>query len=394
VLLAALAVNYLSSGLYFYYLAGVPPGEIWSHANYAASSPHVKDYVVIVAMAKSEGQFLKEWVAHHKWIGVDHIVLYDDTPKGEKGAALPLLQEYVDTGFVEVHDATKWDDRSFLFNSDITVEQRVYSAWEQQFYFDKQQKMQIETWRRYQRMASPDHHIWLAQVDLDEMYNPKKGSLRELLQRVRMEGARSVRVTKLEFGPTGHLNPPEGDLRRNYILREAVGSKHTGLALVSAITGMASGCPHVFVTNSLILDLMRGSHECNNWHGEDYPGQIRYGVYYARKEELAMNHYQTKSMAECYERASLPHPDGKKIKRHCTDPKYNVCDDSILRHEFVDESPNLRLKKALKSDRTSKDTGPFVSRCSTERFRDELLEKAEELRLRVDERNVTVPRSE
>jgi len=375
-------IHNLSSGLYLFYLTGIAPGEMRSHADYSATNPMVADYIVLVSMGKKEGLVLREWVSHHKSIGVDHIVFYDDTPKGEDGGALPLLQDYVNSGFLEVHDATHWDNRSFIFSSDITFPQREYHEFEQQFFYDKQQKMQIDTWRRYQKELNPKRHIWLAQVDVDEMYNPPRNeSLKDLLQRVRVQGARSVRAVKLEFGPNGHTDPPYGDLRLNYILREDVGSKHTGLALVSAITGMASGCPHVYVTNSFIADLFRGSHECNDWHGEKYPGKIRYGVYYARKEELTMNHYQTKSYKECYHRSSIPHPDGRQISRHCTDPKYNVCDDTIQRYVHPGDSIFLGNQH-------------FLSRCANSAYRETVLAKAEAVRQLMIDRHAKHTQSE
>jgi len=254
---------------------------------------------------------------------------------------LPLLQDYVDDGFVEIHDATKWDDRSFIFATDYSVKQGSMStSILEHLTYDKQQKMQIDMWRRYHDDRNSSRHIWIAQLDVDEYYNPKErgkgGShgIKTVLRSARMKGAKSVRAAKVEFGPSGNLYP-QPTIRDSYLIREKIYERHTGFALAWAITGMAPGCPHVYITNSFLADVTRGSHECNNWFGDKYGGEVRYEVYYSPPTELSVHHYNTKSILECYQRSEIPHPDGKVVGRHCLGYKYKVCDDSILR--FLEE---------------------------------------------------------
>jgi len=208
-----------------------------------------------------------------------------------------------------------------------------------QFFFDKQQKMQIDEWHRFKAELNSNRHIWIGNVDIDEFYNPKQNkTLKQILKQARLNHARSVKVGKLEFGPNGHeMEPKQGQVRTNYLLREHTADKATGFALVSAITGMGSRCVHVYVTNSIILDAIRGSHECNNWYGEEFGGQVKYGVYYSPADELGLNHYQTKSVDECLKREARPKPDGHVVSRHCLDPKYNLCDDTILKYLSKEE---------------------------------------------------------
>jgi len=365
-------VPVISSGLYFYFILGVAPGElplISQHPPY--NSETAGDFVIVVAMARNEYTYLEEWVDHQKRVGVDLVVFYDDTPKQNSykmNEVYERLKPYIDSGFLEIHDATKWDNKSFILNSEFSIDQeKDYKSYVQPFLYDKQQKMMIETWKRFLHQQNSYHHIWLGQVDIDEMYNPKRIELKSLLKKARTMGGRSVRVVKQEFGPSGHVTKPEGPLRANYLFREEVGEKHTGLALVSAITGMPSGCPHVYLTNSFLLDVIRGTHECNNWHGEDYPNEVRTGVFYAAKEDFVMNHYQTKSYQECLARAAVPHPDGKVVRRHCGSKKYRVCDADILR--FVSSST---LTKPLMNRNSS-----F---CSVPTLRNKLEHEAEEAR--------------
>jgi len=211
----------------------------------------------------------------------------------------------------------------------------------QHLFYDKQQKMQVDMWRRFHDDRNSSRHVWIAQLDVDEFYNPREGAGKEgtddiktVLRSARMQGAKSVRAAKVEFGPSGNLYP-QPTIRDSYLVREASYERHTGFALAWAITGMAPGCPHVYITNSFLFDVARGSHECNNWFGDKYGGEVRYEVYYSPPTELAVHHYNTKSILECYERSEIPHPDGKIVGRHCLGYKYKVCDDSILR--FLDK---------------------------------------------------------
>jgi hypothetical protein len=67
-------------------------------------------------------------------------------------------------------------------------------------------------------------------------------------------------------------------MRDNETLTEA---KHSGFALVSAITGMGGGCTHIFEINSLLVNLLLGRHECNDYRRAD-AGKVVRGVWYVK----------------------------------------------------------------------------------------------------------------
>lgn len=52
----------------------------------------------IVAIAKDEGKYIKEWVAYHKSVGVDKIYLYDN---GSSDNTESEIAEYIKSGFVK-----------------------------------------------------------------------------------------------------------------------------------------------------------------------------------------------------------------------------------------------------------------------------------------------------
>jgi len=192
-----LLFNMSSSWLYFYHITGIAPGKIrpysWMYGpSYTDPNPKIEDYVVVVSMAMNETNNIVEWIEHHKSIGVDLIILYDDTPRNPQtqqwhNVKKNNLTQYVESGFLEIHDATKWDNKSFVLSSDYSIEQRNYKKYSQPFFFDKQQKMQIQMWRRFSHEVVSNRHVWLAQVDIDEMYNPISTDLKHLLRRVRIQ---------------------------------------------------------------------------------------------------------------------------------------------------------------------------------------------------------------
>lgn len=55
--------------------------------------------LVLSAIIKDEDEYLLEWVSYHKIIGVDHVILYDNS---EKSKVSEILSKFINVGFVEV----------------------------------------------------------------------------------------------------------------------------------------------------------------------------------------------------------------------------------------------------------------------------------------------------
>ena len=89
-------------------------------------------------------------------------MFYDDDDE-----ALPFLQAYVDSGFIELRSATHMDNRSFIFATDLSVRQGSKAEMFTLVY-DKQQKMQLDAWRRFRKSNNPKRHVWIGQLDVDE----------------------------------------------------------------------------------------------------------------------------------------------------------------------------------------------------------------------------------
>lgn len=59
---------------------------------------HFEQELAIVAIAKNEGRYIKQWLAYHKAVGISKIYLYDNDSEDELEN---IVKPYIDIGFVE-----------------------------------------------------------------------------------------------------------------------------------------------------------------------------------------------------------------------------------------------------------------------------------------------------
>ena len=74
--------------------------------------------IAICAIIRNENLYLREWVEHHKHMGFDHIILYDNNnPDGEYPHQ--VIGDYIMSGFVEVNNVRGYP---FIHNEIINGE--------------------------------------------------------------------------------------------------------------------------------------------------------------------------------------------------------------------------------------------------------------------------------
>ncbi|MEA2026264.1 MAG: glycosyltransferase family 92 protein, partial [Chloroflexota bacterium] len=130
--------------------------------------------VVVVCIVKDEADYLEEWLAYHVALGVDHFVIYDN---GSTDGSAALLERYVNHGLVTRIDWPLGGGQLSAYNHSL----RMFGATSR----------------------------WLAYYDVDEFLVPLlDDDIPSFL--ARFEDAAVVRVSRVEFGFSGHRSPPAG----------------------------------------------------------------------------------------------------------------------------------------------------------------------------------------
>ena len=60
--------------------------------------------ILLVGIAKYENNYIREWIEHHKGIGINKIILCDNNPIDGENLSEPI-QDYVDSNFVEIDES-------------------------------------------------------------------------------------------------------------------------------------------------------------------------------------------------------------------------------------------------------------------------------------------------
>lgn len=138
--------------------------------------------IAVVAILREENEFVEEWVAYHRLLGVDHFYLYDHDPR------LPLrkiLRKH--SGYVTVTD--------WLVRHGIRARHRGFSA-------------QVKAYNHYRRHYST-YDKWAAFIDADEFIALKKhANLKDFLRG--HDDCCAVSLNWFVFGHNGFYENPEG----------------------------------------------------------------------------------------------------------------------------------------------------------------------------------------
>ncbi len=172
------------------------------------------DKIAICAIFKDEAQYILEWLAFHKMMGVDLFVLYDN---GSTDGSADLI-------------------RRSSFARNVTIIDWPGPA------------AQIPA---YQDFCA--HHAarydWAAIIDVDEFIVPAAcGSIREVLMRRIYSNYSAILLQWLVFGSSGHVHRPAGLVIENYT-RRLPESLPANLHVKSLVRGQsvttAGSTPHI-----------------------------------------------------------------------------------------------------------------------------------------------------
>lgn len=134
-----------------------------------------------VAVSKREDRNLREWVEYHRMIGVQHFYIHDEGSDNARKA----LQPYIDQGIVS-------------------------------YFEEKRHPCQWEVYREHM-FEKPQQEKWLAIMDIDEFFVPKKhDDLRLWLRDFETRSIAGVGVAWTIFGSSHHKTRPEGLIIENF----------------------------------------------------------------------------------------------------------------------------------------------------------------------------------
>jgi len=138
----------------------------------------------VVAIAKNEGAYFKEWIEFHLLVGVSKFYIYDNESNDD---TRQVLQPYIDSGIVEYK------------------------------YFPGE-KMQIpavnDAVKHYKYETK-----WMTHIDLDEFIVPvETQTVTEFLRKLPVN-TRELIITWVMYGSDGHKTKPDGLVIENYMHR-------------------------------------------------------------------------------------------------------------------------------------------------------------------------------
>lgn len=212
----------------------------------------------ICAIVKNEAPYLLEWIAHHRLVGVQHFVLFDN---GSSDGTTQVLSALARAGIV---DHVPWPDIPH-----VAAQRPAYIA-------------------GLARLAGRCQ--WVAFIDADEFLNPLQGeAVPDILRD--FDTAAGLMVPWRLYGSNGQTTQ-EDDLVIRRFTRRAVAASTLNHSVKTIVQARLVGVPDIHtpkITDGSLVD------EFGRIGGsQGHPD--RHAVPDARR--LVLNHYFTKSLAE------------------------------------------------------------------------------------------------
>ena len=229
---------------------------------------HYPDMLSIVAIAKDEAPYIREWVEFYRIVGVSRIYLYDN---GSTDGMKQRVADYIDSGFV-------------VYTS-VPGVARQYAA-----YMDAITRFKYTT-------------KYMAFIDCDEFLMPcapgnQLGELVDSLFGSFGRGVGGIAVNWRVYGPSGHEVRPDGLVLEEYLQREP--NDYHG-----------NGCIKTIANPRAILKYQHAHYPIYyaGYRNIDVDGHRVDGAWNFRETQedphtLRINHYYTKSYEEFLKRRS------------------------------------------------------------------------------------------
>lgn len=251
--------------------------------------------LAIVAIAKNEGDYIKEWVEFHKYVGASKIILYDNDSTDDMA---DKIREDIDSGFVIYRQIHGKGQQCVAYNLALKEFGGMFKL--------------------------------MAIIDCDEFLYSVKGSLSNKLLEYFTKYRRcgGIVINWCMYGSSGYIsNPHIGGVLDTFLYRAEIGKRATDLVKSVVDPDRVVG----FFANPHTPDYIIGCF-AYDLNGKRVSGPFNAGI----KEygDIRINHYFTKSLEEWKKRRTIGFADraGKRPLKDFYDHDNNdIFDDSAKR---------------------------------------------------------------
>lgn len=248
-------------------------------------------YLSIVCIIKNEANYIEEWIAYYKLMGVEHIYLFNN---GSTDNIHDVLATEIEAGYVSLFDF-----------KGVNAQLPVY-------------RMTAKYLRHLSR--------WVAYIDADEFVLPIQKTLKEYLKE--NEKYPAIGINWIVYGPCGHKTKPEGLVTENYWYTFEDKDNLLNLRIKSIVNP-----EQVYDVSSPHFCILKNGKYAVDENGEEITTKWMYisasGAAFTGEnntQKIRINHYWTKSEEELHKKCDRGYaagsfsPDYENIMRRLDYP--------------------------------------------------------------------------
>lgn len=245
--------------------------SVAAHCNHKNETTY-NDMISVVAIAKNEKDYIREWVEFYRVLGIDRIYLFDN---GSSDGMKEKIADYIDNGFVV-----------YTYFPGIGVQFSAYNT--------ALKKYRKQT--KYMAFLDCDEFLMPCSINekLDDIIN-------DILGNTSCGGG--IAVNWRMYGSSGHIEKPDGLVLESYLYR-ANDKNGAGNNCIKTIANPR--CVYKFNHAHFPIYYL-------GFHAVDENGKTTKGAFHAcdKCKRLRINHYFTKSKSEWIKRRALGKADAK-----------------------------------------------------------------------------------
>ena len=269
--------KYFSQSIFFQLIYGI--SVAYSYIFYLLRKKNDlpnNDQLSIVAIAKNEGNYIREWVAYHKVLGIGHIYLYDNESTDN---TIDCIRDFIDSEFVTLIDFPG-------------------------------QKMQLKAYNdALKRWGGINRYM--AFIDCDEFLVIDKDKLIiDVFDEIAVSVANvgGIALNWKMYGSSGHIHKPAGLVIESFQYR------------ADTANGKGTECVKTVVIPSRVVKFAHPHYPVYKlgYYGVSTSGKVvpEWNNAISHYDKIWINHYFTKSLEEWKTRRSLGKADlGTENKR-------------------------------------------------------------------------------